>query len=147
MSVNKLSLGNYTVTVSTDRMYQKASELEALVEKLDSALTQAAEIVKRTDAYWVGDAAKTASDNLESVSDSISREIISVISSKIDDISNYWNDDASIRFIKGLDGINEEIDRIQKNLLSQSEKIKTASRHMKIAEEEAEKIAKTRDTE
>lgn len=86
------------------------------------------------------DAAKTASDNLESVSDSISREIVSVISSKIDDISNYWNDDASIRFIKGLDGI-------QKNLLSQSEKIKTASRHMKIAEEEAEKIAKTRDTE
>ena len=79
------------------------------------------------------DAAKTASDNLESVSDSISREIVSVISSKIDDISNY--------------GINEEIDRIQKNLLSQSEKIKTASRHMKIAEEEAEKIAKTRDTE
>lgn len=93
------------------------------------------------------DAAKTASDNLESVSDSISREIVSVISSKIDDTSNYWNDDASIRFIKGLDGINEEIDRIQKNLLSQSEKIKTASRHMKIAEEEAEKIAKTRDTE
>ena len=93
------------------------------------------------------DAAKTASDNLESVSDSISREIVSVISSTIDDISNYWNDDASIRFIKGLDGINEEIDRIQKNLLSQSEKIKTASRHMKIAEEEAEKIAKTRDTE
>ena len=93
------------------------------------------------------DAAKTASDNLESVSDSISREIVSGISSKIDDISNYWNDDASIRFIRGLDGINEEIDRIQKNLLSQSEKIKTASRHMKIAEEEAEKIAKTRDTE
>ena len=93
------------------------------------------------------DAAKTASDNLESVSDSISREIISVISSKIDDISNYWNADASIRFIKGLDGINEEIDRIQKILLSLSEKIKTASRHMKIAEEEAEKIAKTRDTE
>ena len=93
------------------------------------------------------DAAKTASDNLESVSDSISREIVSVISSKIDDIRNYWNDDASIRFIKGLDGINEEIDRIQKNLLSQSEKIKTASRHMKITEEEAEKIAKTRDTE
>lgn len=93
------------------------------------------------------DAAKTASDNLESVSDSISREIVFVISSKIDDISNYWNDDASIRFIKGLDGINEGIDRIQQNLLSQSEKIKTASRHMKIAEEEAEKIAKTRDTE
>ena len=93
------------------------------------------------------DAAKTASDNLESVSDSISREIVSIISFKIDDISNYWNDDASIRFIKGLDRINEEIDRIQKNLLSQSEKIKTASRHMKIAEEEAEKIAKTRDTE
>ena len=61
------------------------------------------------------DAAKTASDNLESVSDSISREIISVISSKIDDISNYWNDDASIRFIKGLDGINEEIDRLRHN--------------------------------
>lgn len=58
MSVNKLSLGNYTVTVSTDRMYQKASELEALVEKLDSVLTQAAEIVKRTDSYWVGDAAE-----------------------------------------------------------------------------------------
>lgn len=58
MSVNKLSLGNYTVTVSTDRMYQKASELEALVEKLDSAITQAAEIVKRTDSYWVGDAAE-----------------------------------------------------------------------------------------
>jgi len=58
MSVNKLSLGNYTVTVSTDRMYQKASELEALVEKLDSALTQAAEIVKRTDSYWVGNAAE-----------------------------------------------------------------------------------------
>lgn len=93
------------------------------------------------------DAAKTASDNLESVSDSISREIVSIISFKIDDISNYWNDDASIRFVKGLDGINEEIDRIQKNLLSQSEKIKTATRHMKIAEEEAEKIAKTRDTE
>ena len=93
------------------------------------------------------DAAKTASDNLESVSDSISREIISDISSKIDDISYYWNDDALIRFIKGFDVINDEIDRIQKNLLSQSEKIKTASRHMKIAEEEAEKIAKTRDTE
>lgn len=93
------------------------------------------------------DAAKTASDNLESISDSISREVVSVVSSEIDDISNYWNDDASIRFIKGLEGINEEIDRIQKNLLSQSEKIKTASRHMKIAEEEAEKIAKTRDTE
>lgn len=92
------------------------------------------------------DAAKTASDNLESVSDSISREIVSVISSKIDDISNYWNDDASIRFIKGLDGINEEIDRIQK-ICFHSLKIKTASRHMKIAEEEAEKIAKTRDTE
>ena len=61
------------------------------------------------------DAAKTASDNLESVSDSISREIVSVISSKIDDISNYWNDDASIRFIKGLDGINEEIDRLRHN--------------------------------
>lgn len=58
MSVNKLSLGNYTVTVSTDRMYQKASELEALAEKLDSVLTQAAEIVKRTDSYWVGDAAE-----------------------------------------------------------------------------------------
>lgn len=58
MSFKNLSLGNYTVTVSTDRMYQKASELEALVEKLDSALTQAAEIVKRTDAYWVGDAAE-----------------------------------------------------------------------------------------
>lgn len=93
------------------------------------------------------DAAKTASDNLESISDSISREVVSVVSSEIDDISNYWNDDASICFIKGLEGINEEIDRIQKNLLSQSEKIKTASRHMKIAEEEAEKIAKTRDTE
>ena len=93
------------------------------------------------------DAAKTASDNLESISDSISREVVSVVSSEIDDISNCWNDDASIRFIKGLDGINEEIDRIQKNLLLQSEKIKTASRHMKIAEEEAEKIAKTRDTE
>lgn len=93
------------------------------------------------------DAAKTASDNLESISDSISREVVSVVSSEIDDISNYWNDDASIRFIKGLDGINEEIDRIQKNLLLQSEKIKTASRHMKIAEKEAEKIAKTRDTE
>lgn len=93
------------------------------------------------------DAAKTASDNLESISDSISREVVSVVSSEIDDIGNYWNDDASIRFIKGLDGINEEIDRIQKNLLLQSEKIKTASRHMKIAEKEAEKIAKTRDTE
>lgn len=58
MSVNKLSLGNYTVTVSTDRMYQKASELEALVERLDSVLTQAAEIVKRTDSYWVGDVAE-----------------------------------------------------------------------------------------
>ena len=93
------------------------------------------------------DAAKTASDNLESVSDSISREIVSVIGSEIDDISNYWNDDASIRLIRGLDGINKEIDRIQKSLLMQSEKIKTASRHMKIAEEEAEKIAKTRDAE
>lgn len=58
MSFKNLPLGNYTVTVSTDRMYQKASELEALVEKLDSALTQAAEIVKRTDSYWVGDAAE-----------------------------------------------------------------------------------------
>lgn len=58
MSLKNLSLGNYTVTVSTDRMYQKASELEALVEKLDSVLTQAAEIVKRTDSYWVGDAAE-----------------------------------------------------------------------------------------
>lgn len=58
MSFKNLSLGNYTVTVSTDRMYQKASELEALVEKLDSAITQAAEIVKRTDSYWVGDAAE-----------------------------------------------------------------------------------------
>lgn len=58
MSFKNLSLGNYTVTVSTDRMYQKASELEALVEKLDSVLTQAAEIVKRTDSYWVGDAAE-----------------------------------------------------------------------------------------
>lgn len=58
MRFKNLSLGNYTVTVSTDRMYQKASELEALVEKLDSALTQAAEIVKRTDSYWVGDAAE-----------------------------------------------------------------------------------------
>lgn len=58
MRFKNLSLGNYTVTVSTDRMYQKASELEALVEKLDSALTQVAEIVKRTDAYWVGDAAE-----------------------------------------------------------------------------------------
>lgn len=58
MSFKNLSLGNYTVTVSTDRMYQKASELEALVEKLDSALTQAAEIVKRTDSYWVGNAAE-----------------------------------------------------------------------------------------
>lgn len=58
MNFKNLSLGNYTVTVSTDRMYQKASELETLVEKLDSALTQAAEIVKRTDAYWVGDSAE-----------------------------------------------------------------------------------------
>ena len=58
MRFKNLSLGNYTVTVSTDRMNQKASELEALVEKLDSALTQAAEIVKRTDSYWVGDAAE-----------------------------------------------------------------------------------------
>lgn len=58
MSFKNLSLGNYTVTVSTDRMYQKASELEALVEKLDSAITQAAEIVRRTDSYWVGDAAE-----------------------------------------------------------------------------------------
>lgn len=58
MSFKNLSLGNYTVTVSTDRMYQKASELEALVKKLDSALTQAAEIVKRTDSYWIGDAAE-----------------------------------------------------------------------------------------
>ena len=58
MRFKHLSLGNYTVTVSTDRMYQKASELETLVEKLDSVLTQAAEIVKRTDSYWVGDAAE-----------------------------------------------------------------------------------------
>lgn len=58
MSFKNLSLGNYTVTVSTDRMYQKASELEALVERLDSVLTQAAEIVKRTDSYWVGDVAE-----------------------------------------------------------------------------------------
>lgn len=58
MRFKNLSLGNYTVTVSTDRMYQKASELETLVEKLDSALTQAAEIVKRTDSYWVGDVAE-----------------------------------------------------------------------------------------
>lgn len=58
MRFKNLSLENYTVTVSTDRMYQKASELKALVEKLDSALTQAAEIVKRTDSYWVGDAAE-----------------------------------------------------------------------------------------
>jgi len=58
MRFKNLSLENYTVTVSTDRMYQKASELEALVEKLDSAITQAAEIVKRTDSYWVGDAAE-----------------------------------------------------------------------------------------
>lgn len=58
MRFKNLSLGNYTVTVSTDRMYQKASELETLVEKLDSVLTQAAEIVKRTDSYWVGDAAE-----------------------------------------------------------------------------------------
>lgn len=34
MSFKNLSLGNYTVTVSTDRMYQKTSELEALVENL-----------------------------------------------------------------------------------------------------------------
>ena len=39
MRFKNLSLGNYTVTVSTDRMYQKASELETLVEKLDSVLT------------------------------------------------------------------------------------------------------------
>lgn len=58
MRFKNLSLENYTVTVSTDRMYQKASELETLVEKLDSVLTQAAEIVKRTDSYWVGDAAE-----------------------------------------------------------------------------------------
>ena len=58
MRFKNLSLGNYTVTVSTDRMYQKASELETLVEKLDSVLTQAAEIVKRTDSYWVGNAAE-----------------------------------------------------------------------------------------
>lgn len=58
MRFKNLSLGNYTVTVSTDRMYQKASELETLVEKLDSVFTQAAEIVKRTDSYWVGDAAE-----------------------------------------------------------------------------------------
>ena len=58
MRFKNLSLGNFTVTVSTDRMYQKASELETLVEKLDSVLTQAAEIVKRTDSYWVGDAAE-----------------------------------------------------------------------------------------
>lgn len=58
MRFKNLSLGNYTVTVSTDRMYQKASELEALVERLDSVLTQAAEIVKRTDSYWVGDVAE-----------------------------------------------------------------------------------------
>lgn len=58
MRFKNLSLGNYTVTVSTDRMYQKASELETLVEKLDSVLTQAAEIVKRTDSYWVGDDAE-----------------------------------------------------------------------------------------
>lgn len=58
MRFKNLSLGNYIVTVSTDRMYQKASELETLVEKLDSVLTQAAEIVKRTDSYWVGDAAE-----------------------------------------------------------------------------------------
>lgn len=58
MRFKNLSLGNYTVTVSTDRMYQKASELETLVEKLDSVLTQAAEIVERTDSYWVGDAAE-----------------------------------------------------------------------------------------
>lgn len=58
MSFKNLSLGNYTVTVSTDRMYQKAAELEALVERLDSVLTQAAEIVKRTDSYWVGDVAE-----------------------------------------------------------------------------------------
>ena len=58
MRFKNLSLGNYTVTVSTDRMYQKASELETLVEKLDSVLTQAAEIVKRTDSYWGGDAAE-----------------------------------------------------------------------------------------
>lgn len=58
MSFKNLSLGNYRVTVSTDRMYQKASELETLVEKLDSVLAQAAEIVKRTDSYWVGNAAE-----------------------------------------------------------------------------------------
>lgn len=58
MSLKSLLLGNYTVTVSTDKMYQKASELENLAERLDSALAQAAEIVKRTDTYWSGDAAE-----------------------------------------------------------------------------------------
>ncbi len=58
MSFKSLFLGNHTVTVSTDKMYQKASELETLVEKLDSALAQTAEIVRRTDTYWSGDAAE-----------------------------------------------------------------------------------------
>lgn len=93
------------------------------------------------------DAAKTAVDNLESISDSISGELFSVINSEIDDLSQYWSDDASVRFVQGLDGLNEEFNRIQKNLLLQSEKIKTVSRHMKLAEEESEKIAKTRNVE
>lgn len=61
MSFKSLFLDNCTVSVSTDRMYQKASELEALVERLDSVLTQVAEIVGRTDTYWLGNAAEIVS--------------------------------------------------------------------------------------
>lgn len=49
---------DYTLKVSPEKMYEKASQLEALVERLDSVFMLGFEIVKRTDTYWSGDAAE-----------------------------------------------------------------------------------------
>ena len=46
---------DYTLKVSPEKMYEKASQLEALVERLDSVFMLGFEIVKRTDTYWSGD--------------------------------------------------------------------------------------------
>lgn len=86
--------------------------------------------------------AQRSADKLDSISEEISKLIGDRLDNELGDIKSYWNGEASERFLGGIESVSKEIEKIEKDLIIQSEKIRRVSRHMRLIEEEAELISK-----
>lgn len=51
--------GNYTISVSTRHLYEKAQNLRKLLLKLDDTLNSVTNAVKGTSSYWESDGAES----------------------------------------------------------------------------------------